>query len=164
MVAGIIIAVIGAIVLIRYLLSRRVKKVKYVSERAELSDEEFQFYLRLSAYSKNFVLYLDRRASEHAKFFADYCDEQDKPVSGHEGVGIRIAALTSKGATNVSEIYSGGYRTLDTAIQRLKESEKHNKVMIGNYTHIGVGVTGNHYVAIYFNILWKQRNTLPKNE
>ena len=170
MIVAIIIAVIGAGFLIRHLLKKKPKKVDYVSEFVNLTNEEFDFYERLTDYNMSsrvnrgslisFImpkhpekyLIIDRVASEQARKFADYCFALDKPVRGHVGVGNRISTLTSKGATSVAEIYSGGYRALDTAIQRLKESEKHNKVMTGNYTHIGVGVTGKHYVAIYFNI------------
>ena len=170
MIVAIIIILIGAVFLIRYLLKRRIKKVDYVSDFINLTIEEFDFYEKLTDYNMDskvnrgslisFImpkrpekdLIIDRVASEQARKFADYCYALDKPVKGHIGVGNRISTLTSKGATSVAEIYSGGYKTLNTAVQRLKESEKHNKVMIGDYTHVGIGVTGKHYVAIYFNI------------
>ena len=169
MILPYIIIAIGAGFLIRHLLKKKPKKIQYVSESATVPYSEYLFYDKLNDYNLDsrvnqgslvsFImpkvtddLIIDKLASEQAKSFADYCNAQETPVRGHTNVGSRIHALTYKGATNVSEIYSGGYRTLETAIQRLKESEKHNKVMTGNYTHIGVGVTGKHYVAIYFNI------------
>jgi len=131
---------------------RKKKEVKYISTYPNLTMKEFDFYDALNRYAPNDLI-LDRIASEQAMIFAVYCDAQNrKRISTHVGVGERITALRELGATDVSEIYDGGYRTLETSIKRLKESKSHNRTMLRPYTHVGVGVVNNHKVAIYFNI------------
>ena len=149
---GIALVVFG---IIKYLKKRKEKKkspkIKYISTHPNLSIVEYDFYDALNKYAPNDLI-LDRIASGRAYHFAVYCNNQNTKLKNHVGVGDRIATLKRLGATSVSEIYAGGYRTLETSIKRLKESPSHNRAMLSNYTHIGVAVVNKHYVAIYFNI------------
>ena len=130
---------------------RKKKEVKYISGFPDLTAIEFDFYDALNRYAPNDLI-LDRIASDQARTFANYCDALKIKANSHTGIGNRMYALQTLGATSVSEIYAGGYRTMKTSIKRLKESQSHNRTMLGNYTHIGVAVVNKHYVAIYFNI------------
>lgn len=163
MKATIIILAIALVVfaVINYLKKRKEKpKIIYVNTEntikpfsylPNLTMDEYYFYDALNIYSPNDLI-LDGFGSEQAKEFAKYCNTQDKRMTHHEGVGGRISALKKQGATSVSEIYVGGYRTMETGVKRLKKSPSHNRTMLKNYTHIGVAVVNKHYVAIYFNI------------
>lgn len=148
-----LIAVFGLIWWYKYysIKPRKKKELKYISTYPNLTMKEFDFYDALNRYAPNDLI-LDRIASGRAYHFAVYCDAEDKRMTIHEGVGRRISVLKTLGATSVSEIYAGGYRTMETSIKRLKESPSHNRTMLENYTHIGVAVVNKHYVAIYFNI------------
>ncbi len=130
---------------------RKKKEVKYISTYPNLTMIEFDFYDALNRYAPNDLI-LDRIASDQARTFANYCDALKIKANSHTGIGNRMYALQTLGATSVSEIYVGGYRTIETGVNRLKESQSHNRTMLENYTHIGVAVVNRHYVAIYFNI------------
>lgn len=85
-------------------------------------------------------------AKEHNSFMI-----LSKEVS-HTNFENRNAQLLNKGALSIGENVAYGYKSIDQVISSWCESESHHKVIIGNYTHIGISIQKNYYTTIYIRL------------
>lgn len=85
-------------------------------------------------------------AEEHSVYMVDVNEVN------HSGFSQRDLELKNKGAVRVGEIVAGGYHSIEAVIRAWINSQDHNKIIKGDFTHCGVSVKEKKYTVIFLKI------------
>lgn len=74
----------------------------------------------------------------------------------HNYIGIPVMALKDLGFYNISEILGYGYSSAESIVNAWKNSSGHNKVLLGDYTKVGIAQAKNEagrnfFCGLFFN-------------
>lgn len=86
-------------------------------------------------------------ANDLAKNHCIYMDSINR--LNHDNYQYRTSELHSRGAESVGEIGGRNYGFPIDLINAFKNSERHNRVMLGDYKYIGIG-SHNEFITIIF--------------
>lgn len=148
--------IVGGFAIVRY---REKKKKKYPFKIRNGNDNIDAFVGLLNKHrndnGRTWLLvddYASMLAYDHVKYMMD-----GQKVS-HDYLGLRRGELFIKGATNINEIVSGEFSTIETAFRGFKNSPSHNRAMLDDKVDTcGVSVrqdSGNKY---YVNVIFFKR-------
>jgi uncharacterized protein YkwD len=90
---------------------------------------------------------INRQAEKHARNMA-----KGKTPFGHQGFKDRVNAIKSETGfiSSAAENVAYGNMTAKEVVQGWIKSPSHRKNLLGNYTHIGIGVAQNKNGRLYF--------------
>ena len=88
-------------------------------------------------------------AKELALSHSVYMDSVNK--LSHENYNIRSSELISRGANNTAEVGGRGFEFPINLVYAFTQSERHNRVLMGDYTHIGIGKYNEFITILFYN-------------
>lgn len=125
----------------------------YEQNEARHTEQETEIVNGLNNYrnEKGYnILLTDQTAQELAEAHSVYMAEINEVT--HEGFSSRCLELTNKGAAGVGEIVGGGYSTTEAVVKAWLNSQDHNKIITGNFSHCGVSIIDKKYTVIFIKI------------
>ena len=126
---------------------------KYVSIEANNTAFELALLQAINLYRYDLglsILKTDDFAQQLAEEHTDFMIAKGKP--SHTNNQWRMNELLLKGAKKVGENVAYAFGTVGGVVKNWDESPKHQKVMQGDYTHIGISVKEKYFTTIYIKI------------